>query len=133
MEGVKTFQPKTTVHLPTNTPALSRISSLSNTRKIIVAAQAFDDDQTPSFFLDKYYKKHPEARENNLSIMEKKQIGEATISLSYLANKRKATYIFPWISIFLSTAGFKIIDSFIFQELMFALKCTFFNNRTIAS
>ena len=32
-----------------------------------------------------------------------------------------------------SMAGFKIIDSFIFQELMFALRCSFCNNRTLLS
>ena len=57
--------------------------------------------------------------ENNLSIVEKKQGCEVTISLLNSGKKRKRVYIFPWIPFFFSTAGSKIIDIFTFQELMF--------------
>ena len=51
MGEVKTFQPKTTVATPTSsTPDLSRTVWLNKNTKVIVATQAFVEDQTPSLF-----------------------------------------------------------------------------------
>ena len=52
--------------------------------------------------------------------MENKQSGEVTISLSNSARIENEPTFFSIYSIIFSTAGFKIIYSFIFKELMFA-------------
>ena len=50
----------------------------------------------------------------------------------FSGKKQKRVYIFPWIA-FISITGFKITDSFIFQKLVFALQCSFCDNRALAS
>ena len=113
---------------PTNlTPALCRTTSFNHTNS---STSNVGWRSNCVNFLDKYYKKwyeveHTEVAENNLSIVEKKQSGEVTIFLSMSNKKRKRVYGFPWILLFFSVAGFKIIDSFIFQELVFALRLHF--------
>ena len=47
--------------------------------------------------------------------------------------RNKSGYPFPFFLIIFATAGFKIIDSLIFQEIMFPLRCSFYNNGPITS
>ena len=66
----------------------------------------FDDDQNLSTFWINITEtndnsEHLEITENNLSIMEKKQIGdEVAVFLSNSGKKRKRVNIFPWIPLF---------------------------------
>ena len=57
---------------------------------------------------------------------------EVTISL-YFRQETKTSVNFSLDAIIFSTAQFKILDNFIFSELMFAFKCSFFNNGTLTS
>ena len=65
--------------------------------------------------------------------MEMKQSDEMTISLPKSGKRRKQSTLFPENHYIFFTSEFKIIDNFIFDELMIALRCLFCNNGTLAS
>ena len=58
--------------------------------------------------------------------------GEVIISL-YFRQETETSIYFSQDPIIFSTAQFKVVNNFIFSELMFPLKCSFCNNGTLTS
>ena len=68
--------------------------------------------------------------------MGRKPNGKMAIFLLNSGKKKNEStffFFFFFDNISISTAGFKITDTFIFQELMLALWCSFYNNGTLTS
>ena len=121
MEELKKFQPKTTLHLPALLQLYpEKVHSTTLQKYSQVATQTFDDNQTSSIFwinITKTNMKQDTLRLQQI-VIKKKESSEVTISRQIQARNGNESTFSPGYHCF-STAGFKKIDSFIFQELIF--------------